>query len=64
MNRDQAKGLLGQLKGKAKIIWGELTDDPDTRVEGTSDKLYGRLQQKFGDTKQQLKRGLDKIRLP
>jgi uncharacterized protein YjbJ (UPF0337 family) len=64
MNRDQVFGLVAQLKGKAKVIWGELTNDPDRKAEGTIDKLYGRLQQRFGDSKQQLKRTLDRVRLP
>jgi uncharacterized protein YjbJ (UPF0337 family) len=64
MNRDQMKGMLGRLKGKAKIILGELTDDEQTKAEGTVDKLYGTLQQSFGDAKELIKRKLDKVRLP
>ena len=64
MNRDQVFGLLVQLKGRVKVIWGELTNDPDRKAEGTIDKLYGRLQQRFGDSKQQLKRTLDRVRMP
>lgn len=64
MNRDQWNGLLGELKGKAKVVLGELTDDPDRKAEGAVDKLYGRLQRRFGDSKEQLKRKLDKIRMP
>lgn len=64
MNRDQVLGLLAQLKGKAKVIWGELTNDPDRKAEGTVDKLYGRVQQRLGDSKQQLKRTLDRVRMP
>lgn len=64
MNRDQVKGMLGRLKGKAKIILGELTDDDQAKAEGTVDKLYGTLQQSFGDAKELIKRKLDKVRLP
>ena len=64
MNQDQLRGLWGQLKGKAKIIIGELTDDEDAKAEGTVDKLYGRLQSRFGVVKQRVKATIDKVRLP
>src|SRR4051794_35239944 len=64
MNQDQVKGVLGQLKGKAKVIWGELTNNDETRADGSVDKLYGLVQQTFGDTKELLKKKLDKIKLP
>jgi len=64
MNQDQIRGVLGQLKGKAKVILGELTDNPDKKAEGSVDKLYGLLQQKFGQAKEQVKRRIDKVKLP
>lgn len=64
MNQDQLRGLWSQLKGKAKIIIGELTDDEDAKAEGTVDKLYGRLQTRFGDVKQRVKATIDKVRMP
>jgi len=64
MNQDQIRGVLGQLKGKAKVILGELTDNPDKKAEGSVDKLYGLLQQKFGEAKEQVKRRIDKVKLP
>jgi uncharacterized protein YjbJ (UPF0337 family) len=51
MNEDQAKGKWDQMKGKAKRVWGELTDDDFKKAEGSRDKLYGIIQEKFGDTK-------------
>ncbi len=64
MNQDQVRGVLGQLKGRAKIIWGELTNNEETKAAGSVDKLYGLVQQTFGDTKELLKSKLDKIKLP
>lgn len=63
MNRDQVEGTWEQLKGKAKRVWGELTDDDLTRAEGSSDKLFGIIQEKFGDTKEAIKDKLDKLTL-
>jgi len=63
MNRDQVAGGWEEIKGKAKRIWGELTDDDFKKAEGSVDKLYGVIQQKFGDKKEQIKQKLDQIRM-
>ncbi len=64
MNRDQVKGVLGQLKGRAKVILGELTNNENIKADGSVDKFYGLLQQTFGDTKELIKKRIDKIKLP
>jgi len=64
MNQDQMKGVLGQLRGRAKVIWGELTNNEDVKADGSVDKLYGLVQRTFGDTKELLKKRIDKIKLP
>jgi uncharacterized protein YjbJ (UPF0337 family) len=64
MNQDQFRGLWGQLKGKAKIIVGELINDDQRKAEGSVDKLYGRLQRSLGDVKELVKARIDKVRLP
>jgi uncharacterized protein YjbJ (UPF0337 family) len=63
MNKDQVKGKWEQLKGKAKRAWGDLTDDDVKRAEGSADKLYGIIQERFGDTKEAIKAKLDKLSL-
>lgn len=64
MNQDQAAGTWDIVKGKAKRIWGELTDDDFTKAEGSADKLYGIIQQRFGDAKEAIQRKLDQAHLP
>ncbi len=64
MNQDQANGAWDVIKGKAKRIWGELTDDDFLKSEGSADKLYGRIQERFGDTKEAIQKKLDGIHLP
>ncbi len=61
MNQDQTKGKWDQVKGRAKKAWGELTDDDFKKAEGSMDKLYGVIQERFGDTKEAIKMKLDKI---
>ena len=63
MNKDQVEGAWEQLKGKSKRIWGELTDDDFTKAEGSVDKLYGMIQQRFGDTKEAIKEKIDKLHI-
>ncbi|MBI5843678.1 MAG: CsbD family protein [Deltaproteobacteria bacterium] len=63
MNQDQAKGKWNQIKGRAKKAWGELTDDDFIKAEGSLDKLYGIIQERFGDTKEAIKAKLDKLHL-
>jgi len=63
MNKDQAEGKFEQLKGRAKKAWGELTDDDVQKAEGSADKLYGIIQEKFGDTKEAIQKKLDAIHM-
>jgi len=63
MNQDQAKGKWNQIKGRAKKAWAELTDDDFKKAEGSEDKLYGVIQEKFGDTKEAIKAKIDKLHL-
>ena len=48
MNADVIKGKWHQLKGEVKSHWGRLTDDDLDRVEGDSEKLIGRVQERYG----------------
>ena len=63
MNQDQVEGKWDQLKGKAKKVWGELTDDDFKKAEGSADKLYGLIQEKFGDTKDAIQKKIDGLHL-
>ena len=54
------KGKWNQLKGKAKQEWGNLTDDDLKYAEGKEDELYGRLQEKTGKSKDEIKSWFDK----
>jgi len=63
MNQDQARGNWDQIQGRAKKAWGELTDDDFKKAEGSVDKLYGVIQEKFGDTKEAIQKKLDTLHL-
>ena len=48
MNADVIKGKWHQLEGEVKSRWGKLTDDDLDRVAGDSEKLIGRVQERYG----------------
>ena len=64
MNRDIAKGNFTQLKGKIKEQWGKLTDDEIDQLEGKSEILAGKLQERYGlnreDAERQVKEFQDR----
>ena len=53
------QGKWEQLKGAAKHSWGNLTDDDFAKSEGSVEKLYGIIHEKFGDTKEAIKNRLE-----
>lgn len=52
MNKDIVKGNWTELKGKVKEQWGKLTDDDITQLDGSNDRLLGKLQQVYGHQKE------------
>lgn len=63
MNEDQVKGSWEVMKGKAKRIWSELTDDDFLHADGSLEKLYGTIQKKFGDTKEKIQEKINNIKI-
>lgn len=64
MNSDTLKGQWKQLKGDVKMRWGKLTDDDLDQIDGGLDKLEGKLQERYGWTRDQLQRELDSFGRP
>ena len=56
MNWEQVRGNWTQMKGEVKQQWGKLTDDDLTFVEGSRDKLVGRMQERYGIEKEAAER--------
>lgn len=52
MNSDILEGKWKQLKGEVQKRWGELTDDELDQVQGQREKLIGKLQEKYGYTRE------------
>jgi len=61
MNWDQIEGNWKQLKGAAKAKWGELTDDDLAVAEGNIEAFAGRLQERYGITKEEARKQFDEF---
>jgi uncharacterized protein YjbJ (UPF0337 family) len=59
MNQDTMRGQWHQLKGKIKQQWGKLTDDDLKQIEGNSEVAVGRIQERYGRSKDEAKREWD-----
>jgi uncharacterized protein YjbJ (UPF0337 family) len=51
MNWDRIEGNWQQIKGKAQVQWGKLTDDDLDIVAGKREQLSGKLQERYGIAK-------------
>ena len=60
MNRDTLKGQWMQLKGKARQQWGKLTDDELDQVQGNAEMLIGKIQERYGHTREEAEQEFDR----
>lgn len=58
MNELIIKGNWNELKGKLKQKYADLTDDDLVCLEGKEEELLGKLQQKTGRSKEEIKEEL------
>ena len=58
MNWDQVEGKWKQFKGVARQKWGKLTDDDLDVVNGKQEELVGKLQERYGYTKEQAEKNI------
>lgn len=56
MNKNQVQGKADEAKGKAKEVAGQVTGDKSTECEGKAEKLTGKVQTKYGDLKNDIKK--------
>jgi uncharacterized protein YjbJ (UPF0337 family) len=59
MNSDQFEGKWKQLKGTVKQRWGKFTDDDITALSGKKDQLVGKIQERYGITREQAEKEAD-----
>ena len=56
MNWDRIQGNWKQVVGKAKVQWGKLTDDDLDVVAGRREQLAGRIQERYGISKDEVEK--------
>ena len=61
MTKLNFKGHWNEVKGKLKQKYGQLTDDDLAFADGKDDELLGRLQQRLGKTKEDLRTELEQL---
>lgn len=59
MNWDQIEGKWKQVKGSAKQQWAKLTDDDLTYISGKKDELIGRIQERYGISREEAQKQAD-----
>ncbi|HMQ59721.1 MAG TPA: CsbD family protein [Flavilitoribacter sp.] len=57
--KDRIKGNWKQIKGKLKTEYAQLTNDDLLYEEGKEEQLIGRLQERLGKTKDEIKAIID-----
>ena len=60
-NQDQIVGKWKEIKGELRKTWGEITDDEFERTKGDAQSITGLIQQKYGESKENLKDKVDGI---
>jgi uncharacterized protein YjbJ (UPF0337 family) len=61
MNSLSMKGNWKEMAGKLKQQYANLTDDDLLFKEGKEEEMLGRLQQKLGTTKEELRKVIAKL---
>lgn len=56
MNWDTIEGNWKQFRGKVEQKWGELTDDDLDVIDGKRTELIGRIQERYGKTREAAER--------
>jgi len=59
MDWNRIEGNWKQFTGSAKEKWGKLTDDDLNVIEGRREQLEGKLQQRYGYNKDQIRKDVD-----
>lgn len=59
MNKDIIEGKWEQAKGNVQKQWGKLTDDDLDVIKGDVKILAGKLQEKYGWSKEEVEKELD-----
>ena len=54
MNKDELKGKMQNLKGRAKEAAGSISGNKETQAEGTVERVAGAAREKVGQAKESI----------
>jgi len=57
----RTEGRIDRIKGRARSIWGDLTDDDFEQARGDTENLIGRIKEKTGETSDDIRRKLNEL---
>jgi uncharacterized protein YjbJ (UPF0337 family) len=60
VNWDRLKGNWKQLKGKARLQWGKISDDEFYQIDGRREILAGKIQERYGKSREQAEWEVDR----
>lgn len=61
MNKDVLTGKWEQAKAQVKQKWAKLTDDDISKIKGNAEELRGRLQERYGYSKQEAEKQINDL---
>jgi uncharacterized protein YjbJ (UPF0337 family) len=61
MNTTELKGNWNELKGKLKKSYADLTEDDLLYEEGREEELYGKILQRLGKSKEEVKKLFEEL---
>jgi uncharacterized protein YjbJ (UPF0337 family) len=61
MNWDQVVGKWDDIKGQIRQEWADLTDDDLEQAAGRRERIVGRIQQRYGESKEAIEQKLDRL---
>jgi uncharacterized protein YjbJ (UPF0337 family) len=59
MNADTLKGQWTKLKGSVREKWGKLTDDDVQQIQGHTQYLIGKIQERYGVARDEAQRQVE-----
>lgn len=59
MDWNRLEGNWKQAKGQVKAKWAKLTDDDLNEVEGRREQLEGKIQERYGIARDQVRKQVD-----
>lgn len=59
MNKDIIEGKWTEIKGAVQQKWGKLTDDDLAEINGSREKLAGKIQKNYGLARDEVEKQLD-----